>query len=326
MIDNEEILNRFDVLYNNIMSNSAPGLDAYEKSVFWNKATLEVLKNHLNPKGNKYTEGFDFSSKRQIEFSKLVKTDVVLMKRDDDLSTYNIDYWTIDSNDFNFDNVLSIINERIQTIDINTYASILKFIDTFPNLDVTDINDVTSTLNYILKGLPKDHPMASKLMDIVNAGRDVLLYGKQDADGTYTPQWIKFEQLIAEYRLPPTIYTTIEDMEITNRVNTVVIVPVNNVEYDTLSSRPYPYPPKSQAWRIITESKPEFVLNYGMAPVDYYIRYVKIPKDVNLADNTDIPEIPEQLYDEILQRAVELAKNSWEGTLETHKTFGERSE
>jgi len=71
MITNQEILNRFDVLYNNIMSNQAPGLDGYEKSVFWNKATLEVLKNHLNPKGNKYGEGFDGSSKRQIDFSNL---------------------------------------------------------------------------------------------------------------------------------------------------------------------------------------------------------------------------------------------------------------
>jgi hypothetical protein len=64
MISNQEILNRFDVLYNNIMSNQAPGLDAYEKSVFWNKATLEILKNHFNPKGNRYAEGFDGSAKR----------------------------------------------------------------------------------------------------------------------------------------------------------------------------------------------------------------------------------------------------------------------
>lgn len=152
MISNGEILNRFDVLYNNIMSDSAPGLDAYEKSVFWNKATLEVLKNHLNPKGNKYAEGFDFSSKRQVEFSKLVKTDVVLMKRDDDLSTYDTDYWTISDENFSFNNVLSIINERIGTIDIDTYNSILRFINTFPNIKINDITDLTSLINYILYG------------------------------------------------------------------------------------------------------------------------------------------------------------------------------
>ena len=68
----QEFSNEFDVLYNNIMSNQAPGLDEYEKSVFLTKAQLEVLKNHFNPKGNKYGEGFDDSPKRQIDFSTLI--------------------------------------------------------------------------------------------------------------------------------------------------------------------------------------------------------------------------------------------------------------
>ena len=33
-----EFSNEFDVLYNNIMSNAAPGLNEYEKSVFLTKA------------------------------------------------------------------------------------------------------------------------------------------------------------------------------------------------------------------------------------------------------------------------------------------------
>lgn len=68
-----EFSNEFDVLYNNIMSNQAPGLDEYEKSVFLTKAQLEILKNYFNPKGNKYQEGFDESEKRQIDFSTLIK-------------------------------------------------------------------------------------------------------------------------------------------------------------------------------------------------------------------------------------------------------------
>ena len=55
----QEFSNEFDVLYNNIMSNQAPGLDEYEKSVFLTKAQNEILKNYFNPKGNKYQEGFD---------------------------------------------------------------------------------------------------------------------------------------------------------------------------------------------------------------------------------------------------------------------------
>lgn len=69
----QEFSNEFDVLYNNIMSNQAPGLDEYEKSVFLTKAQNEILKNYFNPKGNKYQEGFDSSPKRQIDFSSLVR-------------------------------------------------------------------------------------------------------------------------------------------------------------------------------------------------------------------------------------------------------------
>ena len=67
-----EFSNEFDVLYNNIMSNQAPGLDEYEKSVFLTKAQLEILKNYFNPKGNKYGQGFDENAKRQIDFSTLI--------------------------------------------------------------------------------------------------------------------------------------------------------------------------------------------------------------------------------------------------------------
>lgn len=70
----QEFSNEFDVLYNNIMSNQAPGLNEYEKSVFLTKAQSEIIKNYFNPKGNKYQEGFDDSQKRQVDFSKLMKT------------------------------------------------------------------------------------------------------------------------------------------------------------------------------------------------------------------------------------------------------------
>lgn len=69
----QEFSSEFDVLYNNIMSNQAPGLDEYEKSVFLTKAQNEILKNYFNPKGNKYQEGFDDNQKRQIDFSTLIR-------------------------------------------------------------------------------------------------------------------------------------------------------------------------------------------------------------------------------------------------------------
>ena len=70
---NAEFSNQFDVLYNNVMSNQAPGLDEYEKSVFLTKAQNEIVLSYFNPKGNKYTEGFDGNERRQIDFSMLTR-------------------------------------------------------------------------------------------------------------------------------------------------------------------------------------------------------------------------------------------------------------
>lgn len=74
---NQEFSNEFDVLYNNIMSNAAPGLDEYEKSVFLTKAQDEIVKNYFNPKGNKYNEGFDGNEKRQIDFSMIMRSQTI---------------------------------------------------------------------------------------------------------------------------------------------------------------------------------------------------------------------------------------------------------
>lgn len=72
----EEMDNIFDVLYNNTTSNQAPGLNAYEKSIFLTKAQDEILKNYFNPKskGNNTQDGFDGSAKRQVDFSTLIQT------------------------------------------------------------------------------------------------------------------------------------------------------------------------------------------------------------------------------------------------------------
>ena len=71
---NLEFSNEFDVLYNNITSNQAPGLDEYEKSVFLTNAQDDIIKAYFNPRYNRVQQGFDESQKRQIDFSSLMKT------------------------------------------------------------------------------------------------------------------------------------------------------------------------------------------------------------------------------------------------------------
>lgn len=72
----EEFNNEFDILYNNIASNQAPGLDLYEKSVFLTKAQDDIIRSYFNPKSNKVNEGFDGNEKRQVDFSMITETKV----------------------------------------------------------------------------------------------------------------------------------------------------------------------------------------------------------------------------------------------------------
>ena len=74
-MNNSEFSWRFDVGYNNITSNQAPGLNEAEKSNFLTQAEYEITKNHYtaNSAGNTIKEGFDDSAKRQADFSTLMQ-------------------------------------------------------------------------------------------------------------------------------------------------------------------------------------------------------------------------------------------------------------
>jgi len=67
-----ELKNEFLIHYNAIATNSAPGLDDYEISVFLTKAQLELVKSHYNPAGNKYNDGFENSEKRRVDLRELI--------------------------------------------------------------------------------------------------------------------------------------------------------------------------------------------------------------------------------------------------------------
>lgn len=83
-----EFSNEFDISYNAIASNSAPAIDMYEKSVYFTKAQLEIVKNHFNPKGNKYGRGFEGSSKRRVDLRELIRhyTSTIQVASNDNIS------------------------------------------------------------------------------------------------------------------------------------------------------------------------------------------------------------------------------------------------
>ena len=106
---NSEFSNEFDVLYQNITSNQAPGLDEYEKSVFLTKAQDEIIKSYFDPRTNKPQEGFDDSSKRQIDFSMLTTVYHIDSTTDHPLYDYRSNTESVDLPS----DIFMIINEYV---------------------------------------------------------------------------------------------------------------------------------------------------------------------------------------------------------------------
>ena len=247
----DEFSEQFDLLYNNITSNQAPGLTEYEKSVFATKAEKEIVKNYFSPqsKGNTLGQGFDDSAKRQADFSMLLVTDrctaqgsFQATKKIDDRSTV-YSYPT---------DVFIIINESIKTSD-------------------------------------------NKLLQVT---------------------------------------------------------PLRYDEYTRLMMKPFKRPRKYEAWRLINSGAVagttatkyvEIITNAGDTISSYSVRYIKTPAPIILtnlsSDSLSIDgqntkstkiDIDPILHEDILQRAVELAKIAWTATgqdnVQLEMTAGQRSE
>lgn len=251
----EEMDNMFEVLYNNITSNQAPGLNAYEKSVFLTKAQDEILKNYFNPrsKGNLTQEGFDGNQKRQIDFSMIT-------------TVYKADV----------------------------------------TLDTTG-------------GAITNSAFGSPLFDKHSNTKSVSL--------------------------PKMMMAINEVVEVTRDKKTVTlqVVPVKYDEYSRLMCKPYKRPLKYQAWRLInndTTNKADIVVGPSDTIVRYILRYIRRPKPIIVSDLDGLTiegegsamncELDESLHEEILQRAVELAKATWTSTgqdnIQAFTQVGQRTE
>jgi hypothetical protein len=271
-----EFSNQFDVLYNNITSNQAPGLNEYEKSVFLTKAQNEIVKNYFtaNSKGNNIGQGFDDSAKRQADFSMLMKT-------------------------------------------ASCGASLL--------------------------------PSAASSAITVIVG---------SSSARYTVSRIDPRSQV--FTFPPDVFIPINE---TLNVNTKYfqVIPLRFDEYTRLMSKPYKRPLKNQAWRLIntgtitsmeaTESLParnayiKFVEiittpEYDDDTLIYSIRYIRKPHPIIVGDldglsidgetDSEECELDPILHEDILQRAVELAKVAWTATGQDNAQMvlqaGQRSE
>ena len=135
-MNNLEFKNEFDILYNNIGSNQAPGIDNYELSVFLTRAQEQLVKNYFNLKGNKYQEGFAGSPKRDVDLSELVLTKDITS----DIVTTGVTKLDERSDFFKIPgDLFFILNEKIDILDGDKVRGVTAI-----SLDETEFNRLAS--------------------------------------------------------------------------------------------------------------------------------------------------------------------------------------
>lgn len=306
---NKEFSDEFDVLYNSITSNKAPGLDEYEKSVFLTKAQDEIIKAYFNPKSNKTQEGFDGNERRQIDFSMLIKS--------------------IKYSNFTAAPDTSISIEGAPEV-INTLGELKPYIKDNPNSEIDRIKyrmnpDLINKIN-------------SANITATNSDSKITITIFKDSffDMRDNTKAVAIENDILMYINE---YVTVtRDKNITNKRLTVI--PINYIEYSRLMSKPYKRPLSNQAWRLLDNNggskSAEIIVGPNDSIDSYIIRYIKRPRAIRLDDFEDVTldgestkqtcELDPILHPEILQRAVELAKATYLGDLQSQVALGTASQ
>lgn len=302
---NLEFSNEFDVLYNSITSNQAPGLDEYEKSVFLTKAQDEIVKSYFNPRSNKTQEGFDGNEKRQIDFSMIMRSVVYeelefLQEQRDDIT----DRETLTS--------LSQIKNALRKTGDSFILPPKYTIKEDNNFRLLPVGPpVNQYQKYIVL------PFLDSFFDMRDNTKSVTL---EDDILMFINEYVEVSRNDSTARL--------------------TILPINYVEYSRLMSKPYKRPLKNQSWRLLDNSdghkRAELVIGPNDTISRYVIRYVKRPRAIRLTTFDDVTldddnieqscELDPILHPEILQRAVELAKASYTGDLQSQIALGQASQ
>lgn len=356
----QEFSNEFDVLYNNIMSNQAPGLDEYEKSIFLTKAQEELVRDYFNSRNVKNAQGFDDNQKRQYDFSTLLSSITLPDSKDTYIALsvlnnaiYNTAFDSRAKIYIAPSDLFLVINESIEDSAKRRYSVLPISYDEYNRL--------------MLK--PYGFPLKRQAWRIISDRTSSLVGwgGKQIDSATFLFKSKYFKTINIRIRITDnndnvTKPTVTESDTI---VKIFMYIPINNlVKYwstylvDDIRLKKagldkYIYPLNQPTGNFpsdgLTEptsftisiapaimesgevvSAPIFeIIGRFTGDIEYKMRYIKTPKPIILANLSDIQEglsingyntvteceLPLNTHQEILQRAVELAKASYQGDL-----------
>lgn len=316
----EEFSNQFDVLYNNITSNQAPGLDEYEKSVFLTKAQNEIILSYFNPKTNKTQEGFDGNERRQIDFSMLMETKSATVSSGTSLSGIgNTKFYKIP------DDLLLYINEVVKTNTSRTLSVV--------PLQYGEFNRLMSK--------PYKRPLKNQAWRLIHSGNG--LAHQEITDYGAIARLIENTCNISAQR----VFSSIDGQSISINSGKLKIgnsnylaedgniTPNSNSALDISSIST-----SIQSYINMTVTTPqktvELIPGPGEEITSYMIRYIRRPSPIVLGNldgvtieniGTTTPcELDPIIHEEILQRAVELAKAAYAGDLQSQLALGINSE
>lgn len=197
---------------------------------------------------------------------------------------------------------------------------------------------------------PKRQIDLSKLTTHVSLGKDTSVQGTH------------FNNSSIRFKFPDDVLTVLNESVRVIRSDvykSLVVIPISSQEYDKYMNKPYQYPLKNQAWRLLTtDDYNKTYVELIVGPHDnttnsaYSIRYIRKPHPIILfpleetsingyigadADGNPVmeggvatqglsSELDSELHSEILQRAVEIAKITYVGDINSQIQIGQRSE
>ena len=293
-------------------------LDEYEKSVLLTQAQDLIVKSYFDGTLNQQGQGFDDSTRRQMDFSSLIRV-AELEVSDEGLR--------FDDRGVMFKLPRKVVNGQVQ-------------------------QDTTDVLFILNERLTAQETVASAIAEYWTVDVNKTVYTSEptithvEASGN-DPEYWTINSEATQYETEPVV-TYHEAVSAVKTKKDFVIVPISYKEYDREMSKPYAQPLKKQAWRLFQNSAVGFDINSELIPrfnivqsvadsnhvgdtkgdvvFIYKIRYVKRPRPIILESlpngleidgesNESDCELNPIVHRDILNKAVELASATRGGGL-----------